>query len=225
MAKLSKPIRQFLYAILALLLSGLVGLWVLYSRLKADDRVRIVGPPNSVDAAAAVQKIEVFEKALREGREGFVSLSEVEVNSFLLLKHVRDYQPREGESDLIKCRLFMVEGGDLQWSCWFMSDVGGKAQRYVWTRVFRVDSNAGNPRLSLLSMKLGKVGIPERFWPDLNAAFGDVDHRFRDSIDWLADLPRSIVDQNELGNQGQIKLYTYESKLEQSAGHEIKLEL
>jgi hypothetical protein len=58
-------------------------------------------------------------------------------------------------------------------------------------------------------MRVGKVEIPEMFWPQIDQFFFKSDRCFHGREDWLSRLPAITLTRNELSQSPELRLYTY----------------
>ena len=167
-------------------------------------------PPNDFDAKEAARKLQIYEEALSGDRQGFIRLSEVEINSRLEEK----FFPKDGaedESAPLRLRRCRVEFGpsSLAWVEWIDALVRGRRVQMAWVRVVEVAPQENGSPFHLRSMRLGRLRIPESCWAEVDARLKGADARFHERLDWLTRSATVEYATNETSGLPEIRLYTH----------------
>jgi hypothetical protein len=192
-----------IFAILAVLAFG--GLLLL---LTSGIEVQLAQDPNSVEEHEANRKLNLLNDAQANKRRGFVRLSEVEINSFLEGRYNgRSYRTNSPVQLVKSC--VQLNPPHLVFTTWHTRPVLGLNLPFVWQRTLVPVKKSGSWCFSTRQMRVGRVEIPERFWPEVERFLGECDRTFEERTVWLAHLPAISLTRNELSQAPELRLYTY----------------
>ncbi len=188
-----------------------LGYW--YVQLTAAVELTGVQAPNVMDAQEAGRKLKLFEQAQQNARNGFVRLTEVELNSHLQARYLGGFEkgvvpPDAEQTGLLGCRADLA-GETFTWYCFLEKRWRKLSLTVCWARRFSVARASNHWALTLRSMHIGDMEIPPRYWPRVEAMLGTVDQVFTKESTWLAQLPAVEVRPNEFSRNPELRLYTY----------------
>ena len=195
---------------------GLLFLGYLYFQLTADTDASAFKEPNALDAREAERKLGLYRKALAEtGRNGFIRLSEIEINAYLQQPGVRGKLRSQTNAPASSPRLLesrlMFSGQDIAWYCWIRKRFMGKSISLVWRRDFDLRRETNRWSFVTKSMAIGTVEMPPSYWPLVNRTLGEVDHLFAEEQRWVEGLPLVELRPNAAGASSELRLYTQHS--------------
>jgi len=207
--KPSGKTKKFLKILGGFLVLLLIGAVYLYFQFFADIDSGVGVSPNNIDSGEATRKLEIFRKALDVNRKGYIRLTEGEINSELYKFYSsKNDQKKVSLPDLSKCRVILDEG-DVIILCWVRIDFIQGEKQIIWRRRFEILPSNTEGRLSLVSMYIGQIQLPEVLFPKVNQWLGNVDKSLRQNFAWALELPRieiSIVDESA---EEELKIFTY----------------
>lgn len=186
-------------------------------KLTAEVDLEGVETPNILDAREAERKLALFSDAMKIARRGFVRLSEVEINSYIEQRYFgNSASPAKttgtaGEpgARVLRAAAFLSHEA-VTWTCWVRGEWFGRPREWVWQRTFELVPNC--PEASdfrLASMSVGQLQIPRVLWPQVQAAFADVDDLFTHQAVWLANVPAVEIKTNVFSLKPEVRLFTY----------------
>ena len=192
---------------------GFVFLGYVYFQLTADIDASAFNEPNALDAREAERKLGLYRKALAEtGRNGFIRLSEIEINAYLQRPGIRGKLMSQTNAPASSPRLLesrlLFSGQDIAWYCWIRKRFVGKSIPLVWRRDLELRRETNRWDLVTKSMAIGKFEVPPRCWPLANRALGEVDHLFAEEQRWVEGLPLVELRTNAAGASSELRLYT-----------------
>lgn len=182
---------------------------VIYIRLHAEVAISHFRPPNNIDSEEASRKIEIFNKAVLINKKGHVKLTETEINSRVLLKHILKYDDENETLRLKKYRVKIVDDHTISIIAWIEGPIYGFQRSLVWTRTYQYEGGSTLEHLKLTSMQVGKVTISNRFQPIITARLARIDQRFQSSLEWLRGVPRFEIHADPNEKEPYLKLYTF----------------
>lgn len=208
-------IRRIFTAGLLLIGVMLVGAAYIYFELTAAPDLSRVLMPNVFDAREAERKMDLFRSALAESKQGFIRLSEVEVNSWLQEQLEESPKenvpaPREAEppSPLKRC-IMVIHDDTIIWYSFMEVSALGLDWPVVLeqkTKLVRSEEDWG---FETLSLKLGRIQIPEDRWHLLERFIPDGLKQFKAQTQWIRNVPAADVAWNEWTHRPELRLYTY----------------
>lgn len=165
--------------------------------------------PNAVEAFEANRKLKLFNEAQTERRQGFIRLSEVEINSFL------DGRYNTGKNKQTNSPVKLVKSGvfldkkSLTFVTWHRAPVLGFELPFVWQRIMTPSNDTNGWDFELRTMRVGHLDIPPEYWDRVQKILGGTDTLFDERKMWLRDLPFVSLAQNEQSKAPEFRLYTY----------------
>ncbi|MBI2925415.1 MAG: hypothetical protein HYY24_06890 [Verrucomicrobia bacterium] len=188
-----------------------LGYW--YVQLTAAVELTGVQAPNAMDAQEAGRKLKLFEQAQQNNRNGFIRLTEVELNSHLQSRYLggfeKDATPPDAEQTGLLGGRADLASETFTWYCFLEKRWRKLSLNVCWARTFSVARASDHWALTLRSMRIGDVEIPPRYWPRVETMLGGVDQVFTEESAWLAQLPAVEVRPNEFSRNPELRLYTY----------------
>jgi hypothetical protein len=171
------------------------------------------GAPDPLAANEANRKLKRFEEAQKTGQRGYIHLSAVELNSLLEDRYLAPIKKRDEPvaprgCQLLKARVALASNGGT-WYAWVRKQWLGHAWDLAWQRTGRLRQATNQWRFEVSGMRLGKLNIPSRFWPQVQGWLAEADQELAPRLDWLAHLPAMEVVTNELQKIPELKLYNY----------------
>lgn len=164
--------------------------------------------PNTVEAHEANRKLKLLNEAQASNRQGFVRLSEVEINSFIDGRYNTGNVAQTNSVQVLKSGVVLSEN-DITFITWHRAPVLGIDLPFVWQRSVSPIQGTNGWTFLLRSMRVGQLEIPRKHWDKVNQFLGASDALFEDRKAWLRDLPFVSVARNEESKSPEIRLYTY----------------
>lgn len=167
---------------------------------------------NAVEAAEARRKLKLLTNGIESGKKGFVRLSQIEINSYLLAAKTNKVAegritPTEVKVDLTRSNFTLVSFGTMK--------VAGK-----WTapitlmRTFRIEQEGTNQwGFPLDQVHLGDVKVPRQAWPYVARIARRLDEPLGAQLSWATNLPSLRIARNEISGDPELRLYTYKPVL------------
>jgi hypothetical protein len=204
--KIKSESKQRWVAILGILLAGLlIGLGILAYRL-----TRTVDfsweQANSVEAKEAVRKMTLLRNGIESGKKGFVRLSQLEINSYLL-GTLTNATPDPGvkltnvKIDLTKSNFTLVSFGEIKVLNW--------AVPIAMKRNFRTEQGTNSWEFPLDEVHVGDVKIPRRVWPYLSSVARRLDQPLGAQFAWATNIPAMRLARNEMSGDAELRVYTF----------------
>lgn len=165
--------------------------------------------PNAVEAHEADRKLKLFNEAQASRRQGFVRLSEVEINSFLDGRYNSAKNSRTNDPVKLVKSGVLLGASDITFVTWHQAPLLGFKFPFVWQRVISPVKETNGWTFNLHSMQVGNVNVPPQHWARVNDFFGGNDSLFEDRKVWLRNLPLVTMAHNEQSKSPEIRLYTY----------------
>jgi hypothetical protein len=198
--KFARTLGLMLVMVLALVCLG-------YYVVLGEVEIRFARNPGTPEVQEALRKLKLFEEAQAAKRNGFIRLSEAEINSLLQARKTKkDRTPKPVE--LVKTRVLLREN-QITFINWQSFTAWGNPFSLVWQRDLAAERTTNGWKLSLRGMRVGKVTIPERFWPEVTELLGVTDGAFDERKAWLAQVPTVMLARNELTQKPELRFYTY----------------
>ena len=192
---------------LAVAVVGTVGS-LLYLLTRPLD-VEFAQDPNAVEAFEANRKLKLLNEAQTERRQGFIRLSEVEINSFLEGRYnAAATKPTNSTVRLVKSGV-LLDQGSLTFVTWHRAPVLGFELPFVWQRVVTPTGDTNGWGFRLRAMRVGQLDIPLEYWTRVEQILGGSDALFEERKYWLRKLPFVSLAQNEQSKSPEFRLYTY----------------
>ncbi len=204
----TKRLRFLLGVAAASLLAGFLWLAYLASRDPGLDWEN----PNVVEAAEAQRKLRLYEKSLADASLGYVRLSQLEVNSFLL--GISTNQPAAIDAPPPLARLtragVSLSPTNIAYFAWGEAKLAFLPLRFVLRREFHVEQG-GPPFWELPpdSIRIGDLPVPRRFWEALSPVIQGLDAPLAAGLHWATNIPALLVRKNEMSQRPELRLYTY----------------
>jgi hypothetical protein len=185
-----------------------------YFQITAEVDSGIFKKPNVLDAQEADRKLKLYNEALAISRRGFVRLSEVEINSYLLQHYFSDGKiagtnAPPANIKLLTSRLGFTQRG-VKWYCWVRKKWLGRPVDLVWERALELNRIENRWVFQTTSMRLGKMAMPARWWPLVQSQIGEIDLTFDEPLNWLTKLPTLEIKTNAASSSPELRLYTYQ---------------
>lgn len=206
-AKLKSETKQRWVAIVGILLAGLlIGLAILGYQL-----TRTVDfsweQANSVEAKEAVRKLTLVRNGIESGKKGFVRLSQLEINSYLM-GTLTNVTPNTGAKltnvkiDLTKSNFTLVSFGEVKVINW--------AVPIAMKRNFRIEQDGTNTwEFPLDEVHVGDVKIPRRVWPYVARIARHLDQPLGAQFAWATNIPSMRIARNEMSGDPELRVYTF----------------
>ncbi len=199
------------FAVSVVLLSTLLAtaLCVLGFILLGDIDINIPSNGNSFEAQEASRKLKLLGEAQASKKQGFIRLSEAEINGFLQSRYGKPEKNRTNELVRLVKAGVQLHQSDLTFITWHKVSLLGLETTVVWQRLVSPQRTANGWRLSLDEMRVGKATIPGTFWGDAFQILGGSDKTFEERKVWLASMPTVMLSHNEITRAPELRLYTY----------------
>jgi hypothetical protein len=164
--------------------------------------------PNAVEAREAARKLKLFDTSLAAGSIGWVRLSQLEINSYLLSV---TNKPSEDEPKAHLRRVGVGLGNtNITLYSWAETSFLKLPLKFVLQRDFHIVQQGTNFwNMPADSVKIGDLEIPRRFWRRLGPIAHDLDAPLVDRLRWATNIPALLVTKNELSQRPELRLYTY----------------
>lgn len=204
-------VRKVAIVVGAILVGVLILAGYYYFQITSDVDVSNLETPNSLDIKEATRKLKLFEKSLTENREGFIRLSEVELNAYLTDHYAAKTnvaKPGPNESVMTRCIVDLTEGEVILYT-WVTHNWLGRQWNLVWQRNAQLIRDKDLWSFKLSSMQVGHVKVPEKYWEKIEGYIGNSDKAFEERLHWFSKLPAVAIRQDELQKQLELRLYTY----------------
>ena len=221
--------RRFLFCLGALAL-GLVVLGIYYGgRVCADIEIASLSAPNTFGAKEARRKLAALKAAITNEQQGYVRLSEGELNSYLaesvdrigpMPLGWRSPKPLPpGELNLGRCRVDLLKD-QLTIYNWLVFPFAGHDFKLVWARTGEIHRQGEKWTFVTRSMRVGEVNVPPKFQSKIQEMLGGTDTALAKEIQFLVSVPTLEILPNELSKKAEIRLYSYpESSVVARMGH------
>lgn len=205
-AKLKSETKQRWVAILGILFAALLlGLGILAYQL-----TRTVDfsweQANSVEAKEAVRKITLVRNGIEAGKKGFIRLSQIEINSYLM-GAITNVSPGSGPKltnvkvDLTKTNFTLVSFGEVKVINWPV--------QIAMKRNFRIEQGTNSWEFPLDEVHVGDVKIPRRVWPYLSKLARRLDQPLGAQFAWATNIPAMRLARNEMSGDAELRVYTF----------------
>lgn len=165
--------------------------------------------PNAVEAFEANRKLKLLNEAQTDRRQGFIRLSEVEINSFLEGRYNTGKNPQTNSPIRLVKSGVMLDQRSITFVTWHKAPLLGFELPFVWQRVVTPSSSTNGWDFDLHSMRVGRLDIPYEYWAHVQKVLGGSDSLFEERKSWLRDLPFVSLSQNEQSKSPEFRLYTY----------------
>lgn len=165
--------------------------------------------PNAVEAFEANRKLKLLNEAQTERRQGFIRLSEVEINSFLEGRYNAATSKATNRTVRLVKSGVLLDPRSLTFVTWHRVPVLGFELPFVWQRVVTPTGDTNGWGFRLRAMRVGDLDVPPEYWSRIEAILGSTDAVFDERKDWLRDLPFVSLAQNEQSKSPEFRLYTY----------------
>lgn len=207
-------LKKYVKILAGILIVVVAALVFLYFQLFTDLKDNIGASPNYIDTNEATRKLDIFRNALDIRRKGYIRLTEGEINSELhKFYSSQDENKKVPLPAISKCRV-ILDQGDAIILCWVRTPFLNGEKTIVWRRRFELSPYVMGQSLTLLSMHLGKISIPEPLWPAVNDWIGSVNKNLRQNFAWALELPKAEIRLSEDGNEEELKIFTYYNEVE-----------
>jgi hypothetical protein len=177
--------------------------------------------PNAVEAHEADRKLKLLNEAQADRRQGFIRLSEVEINSLLESRYNSGKNSRTNDPVKLVKSGVLLEASHITFITWHNAPVLGVNLPLVWQRVLTPSKQTNGWNFALHSMRVGNLEIPPQYWKQVEQVLGGNDSVFADRKDWLRKLPLVSVAHNEENKAAEIRLYTYLPKEKTQDSEEV----
>jgi hypothetical protein len=165
--------------------------------------------PNTVEALEATRKLKLLNEAQAARRQGFVRLSEVEINSFIDGRYNSGNHSRTNDLvKLVKSGVILGEK-NVTFVTWHQAPILGLNLPFVWQRTVSPVHSTNGWTFTLHSMRVGQMEIPAKHWDRVNGFLGRGDSLFEDRQEWLQSLPFVTLARNDQSKAPEIRLYSY----------------
>jgi hypothetical protein len=186
-----------------------IGVLILGFLLLGDIDLTIAANPNSFEAQEANRKLKLLSDAQAANKQGFVRLSEAEINGFLQNRYGKAEKNRTNEPlKLVKAGVLLHQN-DLTFVTWYKAPLLGIELPLVCQRLVTPQRMTNGWRLSLDEVRIGKLPIPRNYWPQISQFLSTADKVFEDKKVWLASLPTVMISHNEINRTPELRLYNY----------------
>jgi hypothetical protein len=186
-----------------------VSLGVLLYLATRPFELRFTQDPNPLDAHEANRKLNLLTEARDAKRQGWVRLSEVEINSLLEKQFNEPKKVRtQGPVELVKTGV-LLHTNSLTFVTWLKMPVLGISLPLAWQRTVMPVKEGEHWTFEVQSMRLGHLDIPDRFWPNVNSFLNPSDAVFEERRAWLGKVPKVALMKNELSTAMELRLYSY----------------
>src|SRR5688572_11194870 len=139
---------------------------------------------NATDAQEATRKLKLLTDAQAANKNGFVRLSEAEINSLLQRRAGKaDKNRTDGPVHLVKAGVILDEK-EITFVTWHSVSLLGIDLPLVWQRSLRPNRSTNGWSLALRDMQVGKVRIPREFWAEPGKFLGATDSVFEEQKAW-----------------------------------------
>jgi hypothetical protein len=188
----------------------LVGLLILAWQLTRTDDFSWE-QANTVEAKEAARKLKLLNDGVAAGKKGFVRLSQIEVNSYLM--GLGSSSTNEGrvhltdvKVELTKSNFTLVSFGNVKVLRWPVP--------IAMQREFRITQEGTNQwAFPLDEVRVGDVKIPRQLWPYLAQLARRLDEPLGERLMWATNLPSLRIARNESTRDPELRLYTYKPVL------------
>lgn len=212
MAKVKSESSQRLKALLGILFAVLlIGLAVLAYQL-----TRTVDfsweQSNAVEANEAARKLKLLNSSVASGKKGFVRLSQLEINSYLMAARTNPVPPgrvafKDVKIDLTRSNFTLVSFGEL-------SIISKWSVPITMMRSFHIEQDGTNQwAFPLDYVQIGDVTIPRKIWPYVSRIAKRLDEPLGPQFVWATNLPALRLAKNEISGDPELRLYTYKPVL------------
>lgn len=171
--------------------------------------VEFAQDPNAVEAFEANRKLKLLNEAQTERRQGFIRLSEVEINSFLEGRYNTGKHPQTNSTVRLVKSGVLLDDRRITFVTWHKAPLLGFELPFVWQRVVAPSSSTNGWDFRLRSMRVGHLDIPSEYWAHIQRLLGSSDSLFEERKTWLSNLPFVSLAQNEQSKAPEFRLYTY----------------
>jgi hypothetical protein len=170
---------------------------------------------NVVEARLAQSKLRFYDEAVRNGDQGYIRLSELEINSYL--KHFltnspgTNAEPKAATStklhqvgvSLTKTNLILYSWGERRFA-------GLLPLRFVLQREFALrTANSKHWEFPPHSMHVGNLEVAPKYWHYLQPTIDELDAPLADRFSWITNVQAVLVTKNELSQRPELRLYNY----------------
>ena len=176
--------------------------------------------PNNIEAAEARRKIKLHESSMASSQRGFVRLSQLEINSYLMSVLNPTNKPTNsvtaevtedapGKVKLRRAALALTSTNMILYS-WGDGKVMGLPVKFVIQRGLRIHQEGTNAwQINTEFLKVGELDIALKNWPKVQPYLDALDQPLLDQFRWATNIPAMIVARNELNHRPEFRLYTF----------------
>jgi hypothetical protein len=170
--------------------------------------------PNSIEASAARTKLKNYDGAFARGDRGYVRLTQVEINSYLMTLRTNFTTNKIERVSRVPVNLHRV-GINLGKTnfvlySWAEARVFGLKLPFVLQRGFEIKQQGTNQwEFPVEWVRVGDLEIPSELWPRLDGIIKDADAPLLAEFHWLTNIQAMLVTKNEISERPEFRLYTY----------------
>lgn len=221
-----------------LLVGGLVVGVYFFQSLTASQPPETYGVPAFLEAKSAADKLKLLEDSERNRQNGYVRLTEAEINSLLhwiffggkakplssfpdAAQLLRSWDPSAQvkpaatpEGRLLHARVrFDRATQRTVWYTWVSKSWRGHTWTLQWERQGTLAHDTNGWGFALADMRLGNRQIPPAYWERVQRALGGSDATLDPVFSWLRRLPAVELTTNATTQVPELKLYNYPEPL------------
>jgi len=166
--------------------------------------------PNKFEAARFMTKFNSYEKALTDGRKGFMRFSQGEINSYI--RQSMTNLPTATNTPGMHFRKMGIglTATNLMVYTWGEYRVFNMPLKFVAQRAYRIDQEGTNQwQMHMESFKVGELEVPKSCWDSLGGFVQPLDQPMMEQFAWRTNIQALLVRKNEISERPELRLYTY----------------
>jgi hypothetical protein len=175
--------------------------------------------PNYIEAAEARRKLKLFESSMESHQRGFVRLSQLEINSYLMSvlnptnKTTNSVQAEMNTdaSRQVKLRraAVLLTSTNMILHSWGDGKMFGVPVKFVVQRGLRFRQEGSEPwTMNTEFLKVGEMEIAPKNWPRLQPYLDALDKPLLDELKLSTNFPAVHIARSEV-NRPEFRIYTY----------------
>jgi hypothetical protein len=171
--------------------------------------------PNFVEASEARRKLKLYDNSVEAGSRGFVRLSQVEINSYLMSMINPTNKPVAAAEDIagpvkLQRAALNLTSSNMVLHTWGEARKFGLPLRFVVQRGLRINQRGTAPwEISKEFMKIGELEVSKEYWPKFESYLEALDKPLLEQFKWTTNIQAILVAKNEVSQRPEFRLYTY----------------
>jgi hypothetical protein len=166
--------------------------------------------PNKFEAARFMKTYNSYEKAVADGRKGFVRFTPGEINSYI--KQSMTNLPTATNAPGMHFRKMGIglTATNLMVYTWGEYRVFNMPLKFVAQRAFRIEQEGTNQwQMHMDSFKVGELELPKSCWDSLDGFVKALDQPIVEQFAWRTNIQALLVRKNEVSERPELRLFTY----------------